>query len=171
MTSAKHYSIWLMPTGAVRDRLALLIDELGHEFSSPLFPPHVTLIGGLSDNEEKLAAETHELATRLHPYTMQLGAVDYLEEFYRALFVRVEKTPAVLDANTHARTFFHHEDGLAYMPHLSLLYGYFPVEVKEKIIARIGKQLDLCFDVTSLYLYSTLGETKDWYRVDEFPLQ
>ncbi len=165
MTDAKHYSLWLMPTGAVRDELGQWVANLSREFSAPLFPPHVTLIGGLSGSEEDLSAATRDLAARLRPYVVQLGEVDYLDEFYRSLFIRVEKTSDVLDANAHARALFHRENDAGYMPHLSLLYGNFEREVKEKIVARIGKRLDLSFNVTALYLYSTLGDTKEWYQV------
>ncbi len=165
MSDAKHYSIWLMPTGAVRDELARWIGDLSREFSSPLFPPHVTLIGGLEGSEENLSAATQDLAARLRPYVVQLGDVGYLDEFYRSLFVRADKTPAVLDANAQARAVLRCENDAEYMPHLSLMYGYCEREMKEKIVARIGKRLNLSFNVTALYLYSTLGDTKGWYQV------
>ncbi len=170
MNDAKHYSIWLTPTGAVRDQLSELIARLSREFSAPLFPPHVTLVGGLSASEDELREQTRELAARLQPYSVQLGALDYLDEFYRCLFVRVEPTPAVMEANRQARAVFHCPDHPQYLPHLSLLYGNFERARKEEVIARIGTRLDDCFNVNRIHLHSTLGETRDWYPVGEFTL-
>lgn len=58
-----------------------------------------------------------------------------------------------------------------YIPHLSLMYGNFPSELKEKIIAEIGKDFNMNFEIKSIHLFSTLGEPEDWYRVKEFALQ
>ncbi len=170
MNDAKHFSIWLMPTGAVGEELAERIDRLSREFSSPLFPPHVTLIGGLNDDTETLRIRTARLAAELQPFPVRLGAIDDLDEFYRALFVRVNKTPSLLEANARARVLFRREDEPEYMPHLSLLYGDFSHAVKAQIIARLDSMLDVSFDATCLYLFSTLGQTRDWYSVGEFAL-
>ncbi len=170
MSDAKHYSIWLRPTGTVGEELAREIEQLSREFAAPLFPPHVTLIGGLNDDEDTLRARTRELAAQLQPFPVQLGAVDYLNEFHRALFVRVLKTAAVEHAHARARALFGRLDDPEYMPHLSLLYGDFPSGVKTEIIARLGPTLDRCFQVTRLDLYSTLGPTRDWYPLGEFAL-
>lgn len=54
------------------------------------------------------------------------------------------------------------------MPHLSLLYGDFPVSIKEKIIQEIGKEQPSAFTVQSVWLFNTTGEATEWYPVKEF---
>lgn len=169
MTSTEH-SIWLMPSGETRQEMARVIASLAVEYSSEVFPPHVTLIGKLGDAEPVLVAKARLLAARLKPYELCLGAVDGLDEYYRCLFAHIEETPPVLQANTVARAVFERQSDPPYMPHMSLLYGHFPADLKEKIMARTGRRIGRRFAAASIYLYSTFGKTRDWYCVGEYPL-
>ncbi len=169
MTSTEH-SIWLMPSGEVRYELALLIAKLATEYSTEVFPPHVTLIGRLAHPVPVLDAKARQLAARLKPYELALGNVEYLDEYYRCLFTHLQETEAVLHANAVAREVFGRQDDPTYMPHMSLLYGDFPKELKDKIIDKIGRRIERKFQATSIYLYSTFGKTRDWYCVGEYPL-
>ena len=47
LKKASRYSLWLMPTGEVRQRLAAAILDLSREYAVPAFKPHVTLAGGI----------------------------------------------------------------------------------------------------------------------------
>ncbi len=169
MTSTEH-SIWLMPSCETRQELAQLISGLAAEYATEVFPPHVTLIGKLNDTEPVLAAKARQLAARLKPYELALEAVDYLDEYYRCLFAHIKETDAVLTANAVAREVFERQGDPAYMPHMSLLYGNFQTELKDKIIARIGGRTERKFQATSIYLYSTFDKTREWYCVGEYPL-
>lgn len=168
--SDSEYSVWLMPDGELGQTLSSLISRLSREFSAPLFPPHITLIGRLTGTQEELIARSTTLATLLEPYNLALGELDHLDEYFRSLFVRIEETPPVLFANEVARQVFLRMGDPPYMPHLSLLYGDFPPETKESIIKSIGKHLDRHFRASHLYLYSTSGDTQTWRRLGEFPL-
>ncbi len=168
--SAHAYSIWLKPAGEVRAGLAGIISRLSREYSTPLFEPHVTLIGGLTGQEEELIAQTRQLAGQLRPFVVQLGEVGRLDEFYRCLFIRVQETEPVMKANAQARKVFQRESDDKYMPHLSLLYGNLPPAVKEEIMAQIGRRFRRSFPVDRIHLVSTQGEPKDWYHLGEFAL-
>jgi 2'-5' RNA ligase len=168
LDNAHAYSIWLKPTGEVRAELAGIISRLSREYSTPLFEPHVTLIGQLNGQEEELIAQTRQLAGQVRPFVVQLGEVGYLDTFYRCLFIHVQETEPVMEANAQARKVFHREADDQYMPHLSLLYGNLPPAVKEEIIRRIGRTFHRSFPVDRIHLVSTQGETKDWYQLGEF---
>lgn len=167
---SNELSVWLVPLGDVCDRLARLILQLSQEYASPLFPPHVTLLGGLSGAEQDIIARTRQLAAQIEPFQAQLRSVDYLDDFHRALFVRVEETGPLLAANRAAREVYNCPHEPRYMPHLSLLYGHFTPSVKRDIIARIGNRFDLCFQATCIELHSTYGDTRDWYSLGKFEL-
>ncbi len=164
-----EHSVWLMPSGPVRQELASVINALGREYATQLFPPHITLIGQLTAPEAELIERTAVLAKRLKPYDVQLGDVDYLDVFHRALFVHVQETEPVMSANRIAREVFGRSDD-KYMPHLSLLYGNFDPPAKESIIARIGRRMTHSFLVDRIYLHSTRGDTSTWYPCGEFIL-
>jgi 2'-5' RNA ligase len=171
MTSARKYSLWLMPTGELLASLAEIIEELSRNRPELRFEPHVTLLGGLSGLEPQFSSKTCELASLVEPYQIQIDKVDYLDEFFRSLFIRVEPTRPVLDANRKARLIFQRQQETEYLPHLSLMYGDLPPPTKEQIISRIGREFQRQFEVCVIHLYSTEGEPKDWHRVEEFPLR
>ncbi len=168
---SRRYSIWLMPIGDVYNRLIKVISRLSKRYSSPNFEPHATLIGELIESEEDILSKTSQLSAVLRPFKIRLARVEYLDEYFRSLFIRVEETSDVIDANKKAREIFNRQSDPTYMPHLSLIYGIFTSKEKGKIIAEIGKEFNTNFEVESIHLFSTDGKPKDWYRVKEFTLK
>jgi 2'-5' RNA ligase len=167
---SNELSVWLVPLGDVYEQLAHLILQLSQEYSSPVFPPHVTLLGGLNGAEQDTIAKTRQLAAQIEPFQVQLTSVDYTDDYHRALFVRLQESGPLLAANHAAREIFNCQNEPKYLPHLSVLYGHFAPAVKEDIMARIGRRFDLCFLTTRLELHSTFGETKDWFTLGKFEL-
>ena len=101
---------------------------------------------------------------------MRLRKIDSLEDYYyKCLFASVWRTRSVMDANAKAREIFQVNNN-HYEPHLSLVYGFFPPEKKEKIIQQIGK-FDYSFKVDELSLLSTAGGVLNWYELGRFPLE
>jgi 2'-5' RNA ligase len=111
------------------------------------------------------------VATALRPFTIRLEEIDFLDEYFRCLFVHAALTEPLRKAHQAARQAFGHEREPAFMPHLSLLYGNFPRSLKEGIMAEMGRQLDVQFKVRSLHLYRTDGEPRPWQRVASFGLK
>jgi len=165
------YSIWLMPTGEVRQRLAGTIFDLSREYAAPAFEPHVTLAGGIVGPAREVASKMMELARRIPPFTVRLSAVDGLDEYFRCLFVRVATTHPIMTANKTAREVFRLAKQPAFMPHLSLLYGNLPASVKQRIIASLGGRFRLEFKARSLHLYLIKGAPQEWRRVAPFGLR
>ncbi len=170
MTKAIGLSLWLQPSGELYTELSTTISQLSKQYATPVFPPHVTLLGDLIGDEKEIISQAQQLASRLRPFQVTLTTVDYLDVYFRCLFLRAEETPALLQANRAARSIFHREQDPKFMPHLSLLYGNFAVETKKQMIESIGQDFNKTFSVNSLHLLSTNGEPKDWYEVKEFRL-
>jgi len=168
---AKGYSIWLIPTGEVYQKLAEIISKLSEEYSAPNFEPHVTLIGDLIDPEEEIISKTSKLADLIKPFKIKLEKADYFDEYFRCLFIRAEKTKEVVEANNITREIFGRASDQEYLPHLSLMYGNLDSKTKEKILTNLGREFNLSFEVKSIHLFSTTGEVKDWYIVKEFFLK
>ncbi len=167
----KGYSLWLIPAGEVYQKLAKTISQLSRQYSAPNFEPHITLLGQLARPEEEVLSKTSQLATLLRPLEIKLTRVDYLDQYFRCLFIRVEETKEVVKANLKAREVFSRQNDPQYTPHLSLMYGHFTPKIKEKIIAEIGREFNLSFKVRNIYLFSTKGEPKDWCQAKKFPLK
>ena len=165
-----HYSLWLMPAGETRERLAGTIFDLSREYGAPAFEPHVTLAGGIVGSAREVASKMKDLAKRIPPFAVRLTTVDGLDEYFRCLFVRVATTHPIMTANKAAREVFRLKEKHAFMPHLSLLYGSLPSSLKGKIVASLARQFELEFKVSTLHLYWIRSEPEAWRRVARFGL-
>ena len=161
----RHYSLWLMPTGEVRKRLAGTILDLSRRYATPVFEPHVTLAGGIVGPAREVASKMEDLARRIPPFTARLTVVDGLDDYFRCLFVRLATTHPIMSANKTAREVFALAKQPAFMPHLSLLYGDLPPRVKEGIIPSMSRQFELEFKVNSLHLYLIKNDPAAWRHV------
>ena len=167
----RTYSLWLMPTEAIYQEFSRLISQLAKENSSIEFQPHITLIGNVEAREEEMIMKTREVASLIHPYPVKLLDIGYTNYYYRALYLNVQPSSEVLTAYQVAREIFPDASNTSYMPHLSLLYGDFPIVVKEQIIRKIGNNFTHEFEAHTLYLYLTEGAASDWEKIEAFPLQ
>lgn len=158
----RAFSLWLMPTGAVYQEFSRLISQLAKENSSIEFQPHITLVGNVEAQEEEMIMKTREVAALIHPYPVKLMDIDYTDYYYRALYLNVKPSSEVLTAYQVARKIFPDASGTGYMPHLSLLYGDFPIKVKEQIIRKIGNNFTNEFEANTLYLYLTEAAARNW---------
>lgn len=165
-----RYSLWFMPAGAVNQRLSQLIARLAERYASPTFPPHLTLLGSIEASEEEIISKTQALASQISPFPIRLATIAYTDLYYRALFVNADHSAEIVAAYQQAEKAFPRHQKTDYMPHVSLLYGYFPVETKQRIIKEIGEPFIAAFEADTLYLYLTEGAVSDWQRIRAFPL-
>lgn len=170
IVQTKRYSLWIMPAGDVYDRLKDIILRLSLKYSTPRFEPHITLIGGLSGSEEEILSRISRLTASLRPFTVKLTKTEYLDEYYRCLFLRAKETDDLLNAYALAGKIFDNLQEEKYMPHLSLMYGDFPAKIKEEIAMEIGN-LDIAFEVNSIHVIMTGDNPELWQRIKEFPFK
>ena len=170
MTQGNKYSIWLMPAGRIYTNLNNTIRGISREYGTPSFEPHVTLIGGPEGSKEEILIRTSQLARQIRPYLITLTSADYLDEYFRCLFVKVRKSKFVMNANLKASKIFNFKQYSTYSPHLSLMYGIFSIKEKKEIIKKIDGDLNIKFYAESLHLFYTLGDPSSWHRIKEFNL-
>ncbi|MDI6602625.1 MAG: 2'-5' RNA ligase family protein [Patescibacteria group bacterium] len=153
------------------NKLANLITKLSKQYGSPKFEPHVTLLANISGAEKDIIFKTSQLAILINSFKIRLTKVEYRNEYFKCLFIKVEETKDIINANLKAREIFNREWDSEYIPHLSLMYGDFLPEIKEKIIKEIGKKFDIIFAVNSIHLFTAEGRPEDWQRIKEFILK
>jgi 2'-5' RNA ligase len=171
IAAGDRYSLWLMPAGDVRNRLAGLIDWLSACYGAPQFPPHVTLLGSCVGARREVVRQAAAVAAACRPFVIRLEAIDFLDEYYRCLFARAALTAPLRQAHRVTCRVFGHDREPAFMPHLSLLYGNFSPSLKKRLVAELGPRLDIKFPVRSLHLYRTQGEPFTWHQVARFGLE
>lgn len=169
-TSVTRRSLWLMPPAGVRARLVALIRDLGARYGTPVFEPHITLLGGIGAEEKDIAVRSARLAAATPPLPLRLTTVDQRAEYFQCLFVHVAGTDALARASALARTLFERTRDTEYLPHLSLMYGELDPAAKAAIVAEIGARLDLEFVANRLALYATGDRLQDWRPIRNFTL-
>jgi len=169
MREEKIYHIWLIPEDG--DIFKSAIKQLSETYKSKLFDPHVTLVSGITGNQDELVGRTENLARALSKMVLQPMEFSYTREFYRALFIVIKSSHELSDANLLAKNIFNLSLDQDFMPHLSLFYGELPSEEKEKIKKQLSNDLLLPFVVGSLVLFCTDMQSCDWFSVANFTLQ
>jgi len=165
------YHLLLEPKGEVRERLSAVITTLAAEYDGPVFVPHVTLLAAIPEaSEEELIAKTKELARTLTPFTCTLEGFGTEDSFFRALYMRVSGVAEVSGRHGQASTVFGMQAQDEYLPHLSLLYGNYAQDQKLQTIDSLQYLNGTSFEVESVNLYSTPGDTSTWKQVGSYPL-
>jgi 2'-5' RNA ligase len=159
---SKKYALWLRPSGDVAFSLQQHIRKLSSRYGSPVFEPHVTLLSGLTGSEEELIQMTKLLASSLHPFDVVLTRAGYRDTYFQSLFVHVQPGEELLRARDTAERLFDHEPDESFMPHLSLLYGDFRREEKERMLNSMGREFHMRFNVHSVLLIQTQGLPDGW---------
>lgn len=165
---SKGYTLWLQPDGEVYKRFAELILKLAKSYNGPIFQPHVTLLGGIEQQEEQVLERTRQLSVGKNPFTVTLEDINYENYYFRTLFVRAALTEPLRELNDQARKLFNMEIP-PYMPHLSLLYGTYPRDLKEKIVNEIGKKQSAEFTAGGIHIIKSTGDESTWHEVGFIP--
>jgi 2'-5' RNA ligase len=162
-------SLWLVPDEPVRESLAEIIDELAGRFDAPRFPPHVTLLHGLSVREGEAVRRGAEMSRALEPLRLRASRVEARPRFFRCLALRVEETLGLLTARAQAALTFAPSDDEAYEPHLSVLYGSLDATAQSAAADELRKHVPVAFGSSRLAVWRTTGPVAEWRKLGEFP--
>ena len=168
----RSFSIWLIPEDVkVYRSFAEKIDRISRQFGSLSFEPHITLLGGIKDDDlKKVSLKIEQLAQSLKPFKLSATTVHTGTDFYKGLFVAVPETSELKIAYGRAQAVFGKRQE-TYEPHLSLAYGNFPDIIKQRIQDVVGNAIHQNFLISGLHLvsFSDEGTFSKWTRVKEFP--
>jgi 2'-5' RNA ligase len=163
------YALWLAPGEPAFSLLAGEIYRLSREHSTPPFDPHITLLSRIVLPEENALAKSAALARILKRFVIELGEIGCLDEYFRCLFVTVVANPSVLRVRQAACRVFARQNA-PYMPHLSLVYGNLPVEIKRRVVAGLSSLSGQAFQVRRLTLHRVSGPVRQWKCIKAFDL-
>lgn len=166
----KGYALWLVPGEPLFSRLAAQIARLSRKLATPLFEPHITLLGGITLPEEEVIARSVSLAGALKPFQIELGKIGYLDEYFRCLFIRAVPADSILNAHQAAQEIFRQQGGPPYEPHISLIYGKLGIETKKEIAAGFASLAGQTFEVESLAVYRVRGAPSEWSLIQRLKI-
>jgi 2'-5' RNA ligase len=171
MADTEKLSLWLVPGGEVRAGIEGVVRRLARLYGAPVFGPHVTLLGGITAGEGEALEAARALASGLAPFEVRFTGAEYMDEYYRCLYLRAEETAELMEAYEAACGAFGVEHPRPFMPHLSLMYGDYPPSVKEEAIRGLVPGLPEGFMAESVSVYRTAGRPEAWALAGEFPFR
>jgi 2'-5' RNA ligase len=171
--AAEVYSVWLMPepvwqrtfTGAVRD--------LAARFGTPVFEPHLTLIGGRPFDRAELERKVAAALQGVAPIAQPIRDVVTGDSFFRSFYALFAAEGALLDLKHRVDRAVLGTEARDFMPHVSLLYG--SVEPKAKAAAAAEYRaavagLDVRFERVEIVRSGDEVPIEQWQSVAAFPL-
>jgi len=159
-----------MPDGTSAARLSALVSSLAAGLGTPVFAPHVTLMHGLAADEQTIVGLAAGLAEHLAGEAVSLGPLESQAEFFRCLYLRVEPAASLRAAHIRAAQAFGVSPDLAYLPHLSLVYGRLDPAEKDRIAASVTSEVPATIALTAVEVWRTEGPVREWSLTRRFPL-
>ncbi len=131
------FSIWLIPDEKDENELSKIVKNLAYRYNSPIFIPHLTLLGNVVISFDDLKSAVDEVFENKKPFTIKEAKLNQSEQFFKTVFIEFE-----LDENL--KKFFEllsiktdKIDIETFKPHISLIYKIMSKEEKLKIIENL----------------------------------
>ncbi len=165
----KKFSLWIKPSTQILEYSQPIIERLSKEYSLPLFPAHITLLGEFIREKDEIVEKTKAYAKTLTPFEIQFSEVSFSTTFFQAVFFRVKSSAKLLEANLHAKEQFEIENSV-YMPHMSITYGNKTIQEREDIAHSLKLPNLPSFQFETIVINTGSDDTKDWEQVLEIPI-
>ena len=166
---AVGFSLWLVPEPAAQRRLAAEIARFSRRLRTPRFPPHVTLIGGLSRPPREVTEPAARLARGVAPFRLRLARVGQASRFYRSVFLAFEKSSALARLRARARRALG-PSRRRFFAHLSLVYGDLDARTRKRLVVESRRGAPASIRFAQLQVMRTEGEPREWRLVASFAL-
>ncbi len=165
-----EYSLWLEPQGEEHDTLAEVIRGIAEELGTPVFMPHVTLLGGIPRSAGEISFGMGKLSQNLPSFPLTLSALAIGTNKYQCLIAVCAENRKLSVFNRRAQKLFGVNE--AYQPHMSLMYGDVELKKKKLLKAQLESslRLPLTFEVSMLSLWHIKGSADHWQKVSEVGL-
>lgn len=162
-------AVWIRPNGAALERIQDAINFVHRRGGGPRIQPHVTLLSGIETTQVDAEGKLKSLASRIQPFTVRLGKLDWRHEYYRCLFATVDLSEELAAAKRWAHQVFEMNPPEPYEPHVSLMYGDPHGPLKQELAAALGNRLDVTFTATVLHLVNASPSVPvpDWRTLSE----
>lgn len=158
------FSVWLVPQKDDEEELTNTVNNLATEHSSPIFNPHLTLIGDVSVSYENLKSAVDETALNQSEFTVKSAGLNQSEAFFKTVFIEFEINETLknlfqtLSQKTDKRSID------TFKPHISLMYKLMPEEEKRKIIQSLSVKNG--YTMGSLYIVAPKVGDSDFMDVE-----
>lgn len=162
----EQYSLWITPSGEVKEVLQKIINRLSSSYNGPIFEPHMTLLGNIKIHKDQMIEKAKNLSTELTQFPLSFSEASFSTTYFQSVFIRVKSTASLMNANMKAKEIYRQENTV-FMPHISVLYGDHSMEEREKITYGIILPTHT-FMATSLVVVPSATDIATWIPIAEF---
>lgn len=157
------YAIWIIPPEPTYCYLQEKIEKLASEYGSPVFEPHLTLLSGINEDLQTVVEKVTTIANRQQPLPLSFGPVSFSTTYFQSVLVRVNSTAPLLQLHLDIVKTFNVDLGV-FMPHMSLVYGNFPMSLREQIAEKIEINPP-AFVAKELVIMSAESDPNEWKKL------
>lgn len=127
--SAPVTSLWLLAATPDEADFITEIETLARRHVSPVFHPHLTLLGDIPADPAALGAQARAIAAAAPAFVAEVQDIVTSDAYYRSFYAGFAIEPALARLRAAAIATFARDPG-PFTPHVSLLYG--PVDPEAK---------------------------------------
>lgn len=139
-------SVWLVPAKNDDVYLRDIINNLGKEYGSPTFNPHLTLFPGINIKLNTLKSAINDIFTNVKPFKIKKIKIDQSEAFFKTVFIEFELDEKLKNLYLALTEKINNRDVATFKPHISLMYKIMPEEEKLKIIEKLELKDEFLID-------------------------
>lgn len=115
------YSLWLTFAPDVQRDLSGAVSQLAQQAKTPVFEPHMTLIGDLDLPRSEALQLTSSLSPAFQGERAKVLGLDFGKTYFQSVFLTLELSPAASCMRQSVLAQYNKKP--AYPPHISLGYG------------------------------------------------
>ena len=130
-TTTEMLAFWLTPAPRERAFFASIIRELAARFDAPAFEPHITLVGGIVNDDRTLHVfRTLPVAPS---YQLKIEGTFSATKYTKTFFIRFHLSDELRELRSSIAQALDLESEDDFDPHLSLLYKKMPLSERKEL--------------------------------------
>ncbi len=158
------FSVWLVTQENDEEYLSKMVKDLAHEYQSPTFTPHLTLLGGINSNFEDLKDAIDKTFDTIKPFKIKKTRLNQSELFFKTVFIEFELDENLQNVFTTLSDNTDKGSIEEFKPHISLMYKTMREEEKLKVIEKLSVKDEFLID--SVYIQAPKQGDHDFLNVE-----
>jgi len=154
------YFVCIIPPQPVFGELSKIINDLSVENQSPIFFPHLTVLGNVDRELSDIKKAVETVAKNIESFYLSLGQVSFGTTYFQSVLVKVELSAQISNLNLELKKLLNMDDNV-FTPHISLMYGNQSIETRENIAKKTIIQ-SKGFDVAGLAIVPDKPNPEEW---------
>ena len=164
------YSLWLRPAQEQINDLTKIISKLAHRYRTIPFPPHITLLSGISADLDTINKTCKEIIEKQQGFDITLEEIVYTDLYFKNLFIHARTESRLIKLHEDISNRFKHSMHKEYLPHVSLLYGKLDTKTQQALKKELVGNYLKKFSCQRLDIYNTNSKESEWHLIEPYTL-